>query len=88
MLEKVDQKKANTNNPQKIKELRRQATLKRQQTLSDSMFESLSDSNTMANRVIENFALPHKNLMYKIMRSCIGVRREEDLWVHMEPTLF
>jgi len=50
----------------------------------ESMLENINDSSVEA-KVIQCFALPNHRMMYKIMRSCIAVKRKEDLWVYKAP---
>ena len=51
--------------------------------MADALFENLTDTS-FASKVFVSFAVPHRTLMYKLMRSCIAVRRAEDLWIHID----
>ena len=47
----------------------------------DAFFDDIAES-TLAAKVVKGLALPSKFMMYKMMRSCIAVRKVEELWIY------
>ena len=45
------------------------------------MINNINDSDVDA-KVIQNFALPNKRMMFKMQRSCVGVTHKEKLWIY------